>query len=271
MYRFFVTSGAIEGETLTVAGPDAHHMAHVLRMTPGEDFEAVDEAGRVYTCRIEELRRSCGEASDRRPGDDRARSGSGRGAPPETIVRAKILFSELSGCELKSRLVLYQGLPKFEKMELIIQKAVELGASEIIPVSTARTVVRLDAKKAASKRERWQAIAVAAAKQSKRSVIPDVAPVMTFREALENAAALDHILIPYEKAEDIAETKALLSALKSGESVGVFIGPEGGFEEREIEEALTAGAKAVTLGPRILRCETAATTTLSILMFQLTE
>ena len=271
MYRFFVTSGAIEGETLTVAGPDAHHMAHVLRMTPGEDFEAVDEAGRVYTCRIEELRRSCGEASDRRPGDDRARSGSGRGAPPETIVRAKILFSELSGCELKSRLVLYQGLPKFEKMELIIQKAVELGASEIIPVSTARTVVRLDAKKAVSKRERWQAIAVAAAKQSKRSVIPDVAPVMTFREALENAAALDHILIPYEKAEDIAETKALLSALKSGESVGVFIGPEGGFEEREIEEALTAGAKAVTLGPRILRCETAAITTLSILMFQLTE
>ncbi len=249
MYRFFVTSGAIEGETLTVAGPDAHHMSHVLRMKAGEDFEAADETGRVFTCRIESFE----------PDQD------------NIAVRARILFSEQSGSELKSRITLYQGLPKFEKMELIIQKAVELGASEIVPVATARTVVKLDAKKAASKRERWQAIAGAAAKQSKRSVIPEVAPVMSFKEALERAAALDRVLIPYEKAEGIAGTKELLSAIKSGESVGVFIGPEGGFEEREVEEAVRFGAKALTLGPRILRCETAAITTLSILMFHLTE
>ena len=265
MYRFFISSGAIGGEILTVAGPDAHHIAHVLRMKSGEDFEAADEEGRVYTCRIlsvdHELQGDGSENS--RKGSSESKSGA--------VIRAQILFSEMSGSELRSRIILFQGLPKFEKMELIIQKAVELGAFEVVPVVTARTVVKLDAKKAASKRERWQAIAEAAAKQSKRSVIPEVAPVMTFKEALKKAGALDHILIPYEKAGGMDETKARLKAVRPGESLGVFIGPEGGFEEKEVEEAILAGAAPLTLGPRILRCETAAITTLSILMFQLTD
>ena len=249
MYRFFITSGALTGETLTVTGADAHHISHVLRMRPGEDIEAVDETGRVYTCRIEE---------------------TAPGAAGEAAVTARVLFSEMSGAELKSRLILYQGLPKFEKMELIIQKAVELGASAVVPVSTARTVVKLDAKKAQAKTSRWQAIAEAASKQSKRTVIPEVKPVMTFKEALSDAAKLDRVLIPYEKAEGIGQTKALLDSLKTGESIGVFIGPEGGFDEKEVQAAIGAGAVPLTLGPRILRCETAAITTLSILMFHLT-
>lgn len=245
MYRFFVSSGDIIGKQLMVTGPDAHHMSHVLRMKIGEDIEAVDENGLVYTCRIAVIDRES--------------------------VQAEVLFSEQSNAELSNRLILFQGLPKSDKMELIIQKAVELGASAVVPVSTARCVVKLDAKKAANKVSRWQGIAEAAAKQSKRDTVPEIMPVMTYKEALAYAESLDKMLIPYEKAVGIADTKAVLKGIAKGESVGIFIGPEGGFEEREVEEAEKHGAHSITLGPRILRCETAAITTLSILMFTLTD
>lgn len=245
MYRFFVTSGDIAGNQLVVTGSDAHHMSHVLRMRIGEDIEAVDENGLVYTCRISAIDRES--------------------------VQAEVLFSEQSNAELGNKIVLFQGLPKSDKMELIIQKAVELGASAVVPVSTARCVVKLDAKKAASKVSRWQGIAEAAAKQSKRDAVPEIMPVMTFKEALAYAEGLDKILIPYENATGIADTKAVLAGISKGESVGVFIGPEGGFDPKEVEEAEGRGAHSITLGPRILRTETAAITTMSILMFALTD
>ena len=171
--------------------------------------------------------------------------------------------------ELSSRIYLFQGLPKQDKMELIVQKAVELGVYRVIPVSTRRAVVRLDQKKAGKKAERWQQIARSAAKQAKRGYVPEVAFPMSYREALEAARELDVILIPYELAKDMKETKEIIERIRPGKSVGIFIGPEGGFEKEEVELALEYGAMPVTLGRRILRTETAGMAMLSVLMFHL--
>ena len=155
------------------------------------------------------------------------------------------------------------------KMEMIIQKAVELGVYEVIPVSTARAVVKLDAKKEASKQKRWQTIAESAAKQSKRMVIPQIHSVMKFSEAVNYAGELDIRFIPYELAEDMAHTKKLFEQIEPGQSIGIFIGPEGGFTPEEIELAMAHQVQPITLGKRILRTETAGMTVLSILMFLL--
>ena len=131
-------------------------------------------------------------------------------------------------------------------MELIIQKAVELGVHEIIPVEMKRCVVKLDAKKADKKIARWQQISESAAKQSKRMLIPEVHSVMTYKEAMKYAAELDVALVPYELAKGMKETRELISAIQPGQSVGIFIGPEGGFEEAEIELKRIADESAVT-------------------------
>ena len=187
------------------------------------------------------------------------------------VIRLSIENSWKSYVELPVRLYLFQGLPKGEKMELIIQKVVELGAYEIIPVRTNRAIVKLDAKKEAKKIARWQQIAESGAKQSGRGMIPAVKPVMGLAEALAYAKSLDGILIPYEKAEGIKKTREIIAGLKGKKSVGIFIGPEGGFDEAEVEAAMAAGAVPVTLGRRILRTETAGLTMLSILMFEFEE
>ena len=148
-------------------------------------------------------------------------------------------------------------------MEFIIQKAVELGVCGIIPVSAKRCVVKLDAGKAAAKVQRWQKIAEAAAKQSKRSVIPEVSEVMDLKQAFELASAMDVRLIPYELAEGMEKTRELLDGLEDGQMVAVFIGPEGGFEPQEIQAAVEKGIRPITLGRRILRTETAGITVLA--------
>jgi len=176
---------------------------------------------------------------------------------------------EVSQTELASRLILFQGLPKGDKMEWIVQKAVELGAYRIVPFAAKRSVVKLDQKKAGKKRERWQAIAKGAAEQSKRGIVPQVQDVMSFQEAMNYAKELDVVLVPYELQEGMKATEAVISKIEPGQSVGIFIGPEGGFDESEIEQAKEAGAIPITLGKRILRTETAGLTTLSILMYHL--
>lgn len=165
----------------------------------------------------------------------------------------------------------FQGLPKADKMEFIVQKLVELGAYRIVPVSMKRSVVRLDAKKAKAKRERWQAIAESAAKQSKRRIVPEIGEVCTMKEALEQCASMDIKLLPYELSEGMPRTKELVGSVKPGQEIGVFIGPEGGFEEAEVELARSAGFEPVTLGKRILRTETAGLTVMAWLMYQLEE
>lgn len=245
MQRFFVEKHQIDeaAHRIHIVGTDVNHISNVLRMKVGEELWISDGEAKEYKCTIE--------------------------AFSQDEVTLHIIYAQEPDYELPNRIYLFQGLPKSDKMELIIQKAVELGAYEVIPVETKRCVVKLDGKKAAKKVERWQQIAESAAKQSKRMLIPNVHEVLTFKEALKYASELDVRLIPYELAEGMQETKGILSAIKPGQSIGIFIGPEGGFEEKEVDTAIEEGAKPITLGRRILRTETAGLAILSVLMFQL--
>ena len=245
MQRFFVEPYQIDEETnhIHINGTDVNHIANVLRMKTGEELWISDGGKKEYRCTIESV--------------------------SQDEVLLHIIYAQEPNYELPSRLYLFQGLPKADKMELIIQKAVELGAYEVIPVETKRCVVKLDGKKAAKKVDRWQQIAESAAKQSKRMLIPNVHQVLTFKEALKYAESMDIRLIPYELARGMLETKEILSGIQPGQSVGIFIGPEGGFEEKEVETAISEGVKPITLGRRILRTETAGLAILSVLMFQL--
>ncbi len=246
MYRFFVEPEQVGEKEITITGSDVNHIKNVLRMKPEETILISSGENLEYTCYIRELK--------------------------EEEIIAHIMYVQESGYELPSRLYLFQGLPKSDKMELIIQKAVELGVHEIIPVASKRAVVKLDEKKEEKKRTRWQAISESAAKQSKRMYVPEVKKVMSFSQAVEYAGQLDVVLVPYELAKGMGETREIIGQIKKGQSVGIFIGPEGGFEEAEVELAVKkANAKAITLGKRILRTETAGLTVLSILMFTLEE
>lgn len=243
MYHFFVSPDCISDSQVIITGGDFNHIKNVLRMKPGEKFIANDGNGASYCCSIREF---VGES-----------------------VVADIEKGQLESNELPVRLVLFQGLPKADKMELIIQKAVELGAAEIVPVEMTRCVVKLDDKKKKSKLTRWQSIAESAAKQSGRTVIPEVKNIMTFGEALQHAETLDMLLVPYECADSLKRLRDKIDSLKSGMSTGIFIGPEGGYEEKEIEKAKAHGGEIVSLGKRILRTETAAIAALSICMFNI--
>lgn len=245
MYHFFVTPAQIEEGYAVITGQDVNHIRNVLRMKPGEKVGIRDGISRSYICELEEL------------GTEE--------------VRARILSEETDSSELPARIYLFQGLPKGDKMELIIQKAVELGAYQIIPVATRRAVVKLDKKKEESKLKRWNAIAESAAKQSGRMLVPEVAGVMTLSEALSMSREFEMNLIPYELEEGMAKTREILNQIKPGMRVGVYIGPEGGFDVEEVEQAKACGVHPVTLGRRILRTETAGLTALSILMFQLEQ
>lgn len=245
MQRFFVEPYQVEEEKhlIHITGTDVNHIKNVLRMKAGEEVWISDGGEKEYRCQIETM-----EADE---------------------VLLHIIYAQEPDYELPNRIYLFQGLPKADKMELIIQKAVELGAFAVVPVETKRCVVKLDAKKAEKKVARWQQIAESAAKQSKRMLIPQVHQVMTYKQALEFAAQMDVRLIPYELAKGMKETREVLSEIKPGQSIGIFIGPEGGFEEKEVQMALETGAHAITLGRRILRTETAGLAILSVLMFQL--
>jgi len=244
MYQFFVEPEQIQGNTVTILGNDVNHIRNVLRMQPGEEISVSNGLdGKEYRCSITRM-------------DD------------ENVI-CSLMFIKEDGIELPARVTLFQCLPKGDKMELIIQKAVELGVFQIVPVASKRCVVKLEEKKAAAKVRRWQGIAEAAAKQSKRRIIPEVASVMTFRESLVYAASMDVKLLPYELAEGMEKTKGIIGSLKEGQRIAVFIGPEGGFEEDEATEALKAGFAFITLGRRILRTETAGLTVMGWIMYQL--
>jgi 16S rRNA (uracil1498-N3)-methyltransferase len=248
MYHFFVESSQVtpDYKNVEITGSDYNHIANVLRMKVGEQFSvSVRDAGdgKEIFYEIEKI-------------DDKN-------------VIGKLCFIEEYGNELPSKIYLFQGLPKVDKMELIIQKAVELGAYQIIPMATKRCVVKLDEKKADSKVKRWQAIAEAAAKQSKRAVIPEVTKPLTMKQAVAMAKDMDVKFIPYENAKGIAETKRLIDEIKPGQDIAVFIGPEGGFSEEEIALCSENDIKPITLGKRILRTETAGFTIISWLMYHL--
>ncbi len=244
MYRFYVDQSQIGEQFITIKGTDVNHIKNVLRMRIGEKLVICNGQGKDFYCII-----------DRESKDE------------ITVSIEEICDTDT---ELDGKIYLFQGLPKKDKMELIIQKAVELGVYEIIPVMTQRTVVKLeDKKKEAKKLERWQLIATSAAKQSNRGIIPMVSDTMNFKEALNYAKNMDVKIIPYEEADGINKTKEIIQSMKSNQSVAVFIGPEGGFEEKEIGQALEAGILPITLGRRILRTETAGLAILSMIMLQM--
>ncbi len=242
MHHFFIQEQPVEN-TAVITGSDVNHIKNVLRMKVGERLLLSSPEGIDYLCAIREL--------------------------TSEQVLADILEADVDGRELSARLHLFQGLPKSDKMELIIQKAVELGASQIIPVTMHNCVVRLDDKKESAKRKRWEGISESAAKQSKRSLIPPIHTLMSYKEALEYASHMDLVLVPYECARGMEETKEAFAMVKPGMDIGIFIGPEGGFTEEEISQALTVGGRPISLGKRILRTETAGLAVLSALMLQL--
>ncbi|OYO67850.1 16S rRNA (uracil1498-N3)-methyltransferase [Lachnotalea glycerini] len=243
MHHFFVNQDQIEENIISIIGSDVNHIKNVLRMKINEQVLISNGRDKDYLCSIDQI--TC----------------------DEVILQIISVYEEKT--ELPAKIYLFQGLPKSDKMELIIQKAVELGVYEIIPVAMKNSVVKLDEKKAENKIKRWQTISESAAKQSKRMLIPKVEQVMTFKEALDYARAFEYNLIPYENARGMQETKELIGSLRPNSSIGVFIGPEGGFDNAEIELALSRNMKCITLGKRILRTETAGLAALSVIMFQL--
>lgn len=246
MYHFFVQPEQIQGKTIRITGSDVNHIKNVLRMKPGEELSVSNGVdGKEYRCGIESI------------GEDE--------------ILCTLRFIKEEGLELPSRIYLFQCLPKADKMELVIQKAVELGACAVIPVAAKRCVMKLDAKKEKNKLARWQQIAEAAAKQSKRRIIPEITRVMSMKEAVSFAADMDVKLFPYELAEGMERTRKLVDGVKAGQRIAVFIGPEGGFEDSEVEEARKAGFAPITLGKRILRTETAGFTVLAWLMYRLED
>ncbi len=241
MPRFFVEAGAVEnredGQVIRITGEDAHHITHVLRTRIGEGLTVCDEVGMVYETEL---------------------------VQPGAEVLLRVLESHPADTEPPYRATVYQGLAKGDKMETVIQKAVEIGASVIVPVATSRAVVKLDEKDARRKVERWQKIAHEAAKQCGRGIIPTVAPVMTFKEAVQDAAKADLPLFCYE-GDGTRSVTALCRETAMPKTISLFIGPEGGFSEEEAAFAGEAGMRLCGLGKRILRTETASGVVLACL------
>lgn len=243
MLHIFADPSDVQGDLLRITGPEVNHIRNVMRLKPGEEISiSIGGDGREYRYGIEEYE--------------------------EAAVVCRLRFVKEHEVELPVKVLLFQGLPKSDKMDLIVQKAVELGAAEIIPVSMERCIVKLDAGKAAKKTARWQTIAESAASQARRGVIPKVTPLMSMREAVEYARQqTDFRVIPYELQEDDGSTKRYLESMKPGQAVSIFIGPEGGFTQGEVELAKEAGIRPVSLGKRILRTETAGLAILSWLIY----
>ncbi len=242
MFNFFVDQSNRQGDVFYISGADFNHIKNVLRMHTGDEI-LVSCNGKSHLCRIESL-------------------------DSETAA-ARIEQEDYCSTELPVEIHLFQGLPKADKMELIIQKTVELGVSKIIPIEMNRCVVKLDAKKKNARQSRWQAISESAAKQSKRNTVPEIGEVLSYKQLLDEAKKLDLFLIPYENKDGMNATKAALSAIKNGMKIGILIGPEGGFEQSEIEQAESVGGKTFSLGARILRTETAAITATAMCMLHI--
>ena len=239
MFNFFNAEKVPEKDVYLIKDKDFNHIKNVLRMKIGEQI-LVSNNNCSDLCEITEF--------------------------TNEMVIASIIEKNYADTSLPIELHLFQGLPKSDKMEFIIQKTVELGVTSITPIQMQRSIVKLDQKSSVSKIARWQSISESAAKQSKLSFIPKVNDLSNFKLAIEDAKKFDHIIIPYECKNGMQDTKSALSKIKSGDKIAVFIGPEGGFDQSEIEQALLNGAVTVSLGKRILRTETAAITAISMFM-----
>lgn len=241
MHRFFADASCIDDNVITVTGDDVQHISRVLRLKCGDCIEICDMCGTDYLCTVSSV--------------------------SKTAVTANIIKKMPNSSESNLNITLYQGIPKGDKLDFIIQKSVELGAKRIVPVVMQRTVVKF--KNAALKTERQRKIAAEAAKQSKRGIIPKVSSPICFDDMIneiKNSAALS--ILAYENEEQ-TDIKSVLKNNGDMTDINIIIGPEGGFEDDEIKSAKEANINIVTLGPRILRCETAPVAVISAAMYEL--
>ena len=241
MHRFFAEPSAVNSESITITGDDVQHISRVLRLKCGDTVSVCDGRGTDYICTLADISKS--------------------------EVRAQIKQKQKKKAESSLNITLYQGLPKGDKMDFIIQKCVELGVNKIVPVIMKRTVVK--PKNAILKAERWQRISAEAAKQSGRGIIPQILSPVSFGDAVlavKESGALN--ILPYEN-EDKSALKALLKRNSKLTDINIIIGPEGGFDDEEIELSRNSNINTVTLGKRILRCETAPIAAVSAVMYEL--
>ena len=243
MPRFFVPTENITDSEIKITSGDAAHISRVLRLKKGDALLVCDGRGFDYDAEITEI-------------------GAGE-------ITCSISQKRRSESEPNISVTLYQGIPKASKMDYIIQKTTELGVSAIVPVAMARCVSKIEDKKTETKKlERWRKIAKEAAQQSQRGIVPEVRSVMTFDEAVEAMSGSDLYFAPYECEEESGLKNTLLS-VKNPETVSFMIGPEGGFDLGEIEKLKSADIPTVTLGPRILRTETAGEAALAMMMYEI--
>jgi 16S rRNA (uracil1498-N3)-methyltransferase len=245
MHRFFVCRDSIKDGYISITGDDSEHISKVLRLRPGDEITICDGMGTDYLCSIHHLDRKS--------------------------VICHIIKGSPVNTESPLIVHLYQGIPKSTKMDLIIQKCTELGIDKIVPVYTERVVVRReDIRDSSNKTARWQRIAEEASKQSRRGHIPSIENPLSYAEIMERFDSYDMVVIPYEK-ENSRGLKQVLKGKNNINRIAMVIGPEGGFTENEIIESIENGAVPVTLGPRILRTETAGFACLSMLMYECGE
>lgn len=244
MVKCFVDPENVKEEEIWITGGDVNHLKNVLRLPVGKEILINDRQGHDYKCIIRQI--------------------------DSDVIKTSIEEKMIANTEPPVYTILFQSLIKGEKMEFVIQKSIEIGVSTIVPIICDRCVVKLESeKKIQSKVERWQKIAESAAKQSKRGVIPQILKPITYREALlYGKDHLEALCIPYEN-EQSCHLKAFLKKEVAATSIGIFIGPEGGFTEAEVEEAMNQNVVPVSLGKRILRSETAGLVTLANVMYEM--
>ena len=248
MPRFFVKNEQIKEKTIEIIGEDIKHIKNVLRKQIGDDIEICDrDTKKSYICQIEKIE--------------------------DKIILTKIV-KELQSNDNMIEVDIYQGLPKADKMELIIQKSIELGANAIIPVKMKRCVVKIDSKDEIKKITRWQKIAESAAKQSGRNEIPQIKNIVDIEKIIQLIDQYDKVIVAYENEKENTIKHELLNLkekirVNNKIKIAIVIGPEGGLEEKDVETLKQHGAVSVTLGNRILRTETVALNILSIIMYEL--
>jgi 16S rRNA (uracil1498-N3)-methyltransferase len=241
MHRFFIKQDDITNDKIMIENEDVQHISKVLRLKEGENIILCDQKGTDYNVVIESISKQ--------------------------IVKTTIISKEPSKGEPTIDVVLYQGIPKSTKMDLIIQKCTEMGITRVVPVFTNRTIVKLESEKDEAKKvARWTKIAEEAAKQSARGIVPHIEMPMNLEKALMDSRKLDITLIPYELERDMSVKAALQG--KIAKSVGFFVGPEGGFDTSEIDRAKQNNVTPVTLGSRIMRTETAGFAMLTCIMYE---
>ncbi|MEF9953196.1 MAG: 16S rRNA (uracil(1498)-N(3))-methyltransferase [Clostridium sp.] len=242
MHKFFVNNKNIKDNNIIIDGDDVKHISKVLRLRQGDEIQVSDGKSNEYIATIDTIDKK------------------------EVICSVVESFKNQTECDVK--ITLFQGLPKSTKMELIIQKGVEIGIDNIIPVITDRVVVKTESKDLSNKIDRWNKIAKEAAKQSGRGCVMEIDNPISFSDALNMVKEFDIAVMPYENADDEG-LKKVLSQHREAKNIAIFIGPEGGFEGDEVSLALSQGVYPVTLGPRILRTETAGLVASSIILYEI--